>query len=57
MNVCKHEKFERKAKFFGGRSVETFGKEEGRKGLCSNPQKIQSERVEGVDLPEREGGG
>lgn len=26
-------------------------------GLCSNPWKIQSERVEGVDLPEEEDGG
>jgi len=29
----------------------------GFEGLCSNPQKIQSERAEGVDLPEEEGGG
>lgn len=25
--------------------------------LCTNPQEIQSERVEGEDLPQEEGGG
>ncbi|KAI9519382.1 hypothetical protein NQZ68_028739 [Dissostichus eleginoides] len=55
MNVCKHEKVERKAKdFFFRRSVETFWEGGGFEGLCSNPQKIQSEKVEGVDLPEEE---
>lgn len=39
------------------RCVETFEKEEGFAELCSNPQKIQSERVEEVDLPEEKGGG
>lgn len=34
-----------------------FSEGGGFQGLCSNPQKIQSERAEGVDLPEEEGGG
>lgn len=58
-NVCKYEKVERKAQTFfeEGEKCGNLWEGGGFLGLCSNPQKIQSERVEGVDLPEEKGGG
>lgn len=63
MNIWEHEKVERKAKTFLFLFLEKCGRPLGWRGvcvggvLCTNPQEIQSERVEGEDLPQEEGGG
>lgn len=48
MNVCKHEKVERKAKdFFSGEVWRLFGREEGLRGCAQIPRKFKVRKWRG----------